>query len=105
MMVGGGGCSHRAHRSWRMATGQPRGTGHWRGRALFADQADGHIVEVPGIWDQMTRQKQGDAELKESGRKMEEAEEEEGMSPPSKVGERRQSRKLGVRSSCFEIDS
>lgn len=72
---------------------------------LFADQAGEHIVEVPCIWNQMTRQKQGDAELKEPGCKMEEAEVEAGTSPPSKVVEKRRSRKLGVRSNCFEIGS
>jgi hypothetical protein len=77
----------------------------WRRRALFADQAGGRIVEVPSNWDQMTRQRQGDEELKEPNCKRGEAEVEEGTSPLSKVVEKRRSRKLGVRSSCFEIGS
>jgi hypothetical protein len=105
-MVGGDGWrSRRAHQSWCMATGRRKGKGRWRRRALFADQAGEHIVEVPSIWDQMTRRNQGDAELKQPSYKREEAEVEAGTNQPLKVGEKRRNRRLGVRSSCFEIGS
>jgi hypothetical protein len=84
-----------------MAIGRWEGKSHWQKQALFADQADEHIVEAPGTWKLMDHRKKGDAGLKEPGRKRVEV--EAGMSPPSKVDEKHRRRELGVRSSCSGI--